>query len=368
MRLASYNVENLFERTKAMNGPDWQAGREVLSAQAELNGLFGKETYTASDKARMQTLLDTLGLGRSDESDVAILRQNRGHLRIIRAGTSEIVASGRGDWVGWVELKTEPVNQVAVENTGRIMDLLNADVLAVIEAESRPALRRFSDQLLPQVGATPYPHIMLIDGNDDRGIDVGLLTREPFTIRSMVSHVDDRDSDGNRLFSRDCPEYEIALPSGDSLWLLVNHLKSKGFGSTNANNARRKAQATRVREVYEARRAKAEFVAIVGDLNDTPDSPPLSPLFGDGRLRDISQHPAFQPDGRPGTWKNGTKSEKLDYIILSPALWDQVTDGGVERRGVWGGLHGDLFPHLPEITQEVEAASDHAAIWVELNV
>ena len=36
--------------------------------------------------------------------------------------------------------------------------------------------------------------------------------------------------------------------------------------------------------------------------------------------------------------------------------------------GVWGGTHGTLFPHLPEITREVEAASDHAAIWAELDI
>jgi endonuclease/exonuclease/phosphatase family metal-dependent hydrolase len=154
-----------------------------------------------------------------------------------------------------------------------------------------------------------------------------------------------------------------------TLRLLVNHLKSKGFGATVVNNARRKAQATKVREIYQTRLAAgATFVAILGDLNDTPDSDPLSPLLGDGVLRDISLHPGFQSDGRFGTWKNGAKSQKLDYIILSPALWDRVTAGGVERRGVWGGAHGTLFPHLPEITEEVEAASDHAAIWVDLNL
>ena len=56
---------------------------------------------------------------------------------------------------------------------------------------------------------------------------------------------------------------------------------------------------------------------------------------------------------------------KLDYILLSPALAARVTAGGVERRGVWGGTNGTLFPHLPEITKEVEAASDHAALLVD---
>jgi len=369
MRLASYNVENLFERAKAMNGPDWQSGRDILAAQGELNALFGKPSYADTDKARMLALLDQLGLDKSDDGKFAILRQNRGRLRTRQGGRQTITARGRSDWVGWVDLETEPVKAEAIANTGRIIGLLNADILAVIEAESRPALRRFSDLLLPQVDVAPYPHIMLIDGNDDRGIDVGLMTRTGIAIRSMISHVDDLGDNGRRLFSRDCPEYEIGLPSGETLWLLINHFKSKGFGSPAASNARRRAQAARVREIYEARMAAgATLVAIAGDLNDTPDSVQLAPLFEGGMLLDVSDHPRFTSDGRVGTFKNGTRNDKLDYIILSPALAERVTGGGIERRGVWGGKNGTLFPRLPEIVEETDAASDHAAIWVDFDV
>ncbi|MFL5028596.1 MAG: hypothetical protein ACJ8E1_01890 [Xanthobacteraceae bacterium] len=55
-------------------------------------------------------------------------------------------------------------------------------------------------------------------------------------------------------------------------------------------------------------------------------------------------------------------------ILLSPALFAKATGGGIFRMGVWGGTTGKLFPHYPEITKEVEAASDHAAIWAELNI
>jgi hypothetical protein len=48
---------------------------------------------------------------------------------------------------------------------------------------------------------------------------------------------------------------------------------------------------------------------------------------------------------------------------MSPKLADKVVSGGIERRGVWG-----KFPHFPEITKPVEAASDHAAVFVDLNI
>jgi hypothetical protein len=99
-----------------------------------------------------------------------------------------------------------------------------------------------------------------------------------------------------------------------------------------------------------------------------PESPAASlTIVGPGSdLTDVSTHTNFHDDGRPGTFANGTKSEKIDYILLSPELFGQVTNAGYCRLGVWGGQNGDLFPHFPEITKPVEAASDHAAVFVDV--
>jgi endonuclease/exonuclease/phosphatase family metal-dependent hydrolase len=209
---------------------------------------------------------------------------------------------------------------------------------------------------------------MLIDGNDERGIDVGLMSRSPQTLDFMRSHVDDRGATG-RVFSRDCPEFHLSLPGGERLVVLANHLKSKGYGTTAASNAKRKAQAARIREIYEQLKAGgADYVAIAGDFNDTPDSDPLEPLLGEGSdLVDISTHPAFDFSGRPGTYANATKGDKIDYILLSPGLFAHTTGGGIFRKGVWGGKHGDLWPHYDEIKHAHQAASDHAAIYADFD-
>jgi len=370
MRLATYNVENLFERARVMNLPDWQDGRAALEAYAAFNATIAHDRYTEADLRTMRAALATLGLARADESALARLRQNRGlPLRARRRGRLEYVAQGRADWIGWLELLSEPVNAVAIDNTARVLGAIGADVQAVIEAESRPSLLRFNEQVLPRVGARPFAQVMLVDGNDLRGIDVGLMTREGFPIRSVTSHVDDRDARGRLVFSRDCADYAVGLPGGGTLHVLVNHFKSQGYGGTAANDARRRLQAERARAIYEERLASgARHVALVGDLNNPPEASPLAPLLGQGGPRDIQEHPRFRGDGRSGTWKNGTARQRLDYILLSPALWGAVTAGGIERRGVWGGRNGTLFPHLPEITREEEAASDHAALWAEFDL
>jgi hypothetical protein len=185
---------------------------------------------------------DELGVLRDDNAgDFVRLRQNRGKLlKRPQNGPVQVVANGRDEWVGWLELKTERVNEIATQNTARVIHEVNADVVGTIEVDNRIALLRFNEQMLPFVEADPYPHVMVIDGNDDRGIDVGLMTR--FDVGTIRSHVDDLKDD-SRIFSRDCPEYQILLPSGDTLLLLINHLKNKGFGTQADSNARRLRQA-----------------------------------------------------------------------------------------------------------------------------
>jgi endonuclease/exonuclease/phosphatase family metal-dependent hydrolase len=375
MRLASFNVENLFRRPKALNTVGWDTGERqlVLSAFGELQGIFEKHVYTEADKARILKLLDTLGVLKTDESQWVFLRRSRGQLvRRPRQGAVEVVANGRDDWIGWLELKREAVNEQATRNTARVIADVRADVLAVIEAEDRPALDRFNRDVLPFGFTDPkkawtYRHVMLVDGNDDRGIDVGLFSRAPHPIQRIRSHVADRDGKGNTLFSRDCAEYEVHVPGGDPILVMVNHFKSKGHGTQAENNARRLAQATRVAKIYRERVKDGwKRIAVVGDLNDTPDSAPIKPLSTTD-LEDVSTHPNFVSDGRTGTF--GTTKDKIDYILLSPALFGQVTEARYNRSGVFHGPKvKNAWPMLEKLTKPLDQASDHAAVWADLNV
>ena len=347
MRIASFNVENLFSRARALNLETWSEGKEILNDYSQLNKLLQKPTYMAADKQKILQLIKKLGLSKSDQSKFVILRQNRGHLlKRPASGSPQVIADGRGSWIGWVELKTEAVNEIATTMTAKVIKDVDADVFSVIEAEDRIALKNFNQQLLKPIGSE-YSSIMLIDGNDDRGIDVGLFTKPGFSIESIVSHVDDNEN-GSTIFSRDCPEFTIKINDSAKILLMVNHFKSKGFGSPAVSNRKRKAQAQRVRDIYEMRKAQGiDLIAITGDFNDTPDSDPLSPLLTNGSdLRDIFLHPVFDNDGRPGTFGNCTASQKIDYLLLSPKLFVKVTGGGVLRKGILGRYKRYSLPSL----------------------
>src|SRR6201991_5389345 len=163
MRTAAFNVENLFNRARALDQRTWSLGRPVLEAYQRACELLEEAEYTPEIQDEILRVLARLGLLRGDTAKFARLRQNRGRLlRRKRDGPVEVVAGGRGDWIGWVELTTDRVDELALLNTARVILDVGADVLGVIEAESRQALKRFADAGLVRAGRTVYPHIMVV--------------------------------------------------------------------------------------------------------------------------------------------------------------------------------------------------------------
>jgi hypothetical protein len=62
VRVASFNVENLFARPKAFNTTNWSVGQPALDAYREVNTLLSNTTYSAADKDRIRDLLVTLDI------------------------------------------------------------------------------------------------------------------------------------------------------------------------------------------------------------------------------------------------------------------------------------------------------------------
>jgi hypothetical protein len=185
VRFATFNLENLFARPKVFNLTTWAEGEPILKAFAEFIALIERVNYTDANKARMIELLLKLEVYRSDNGIVrrnrlpdpkwAWLRANRGTFDVEHEDTGvEIVADHRADWTGWLELAKEPVDEVTTNMTAQVILDVNADIQGVVEVEDRPSLNRFNQDLL----GGHFEHVMLIDGNDSRGIDVGVMTRQ----------------------------------------------------------------------------------------------------------------------------------------------------------------------------------------------
>jgi hypothetical protein len=63
----------------------------------------------------------------------------------------EIIAAGHGDWIGWVQLATEAVNEIVTRITARVIWEIDADISADIEVDpfQRRRGRRRRDHLQP---------------------------------------------------------------------------------------------------------------------------------------------------------------------------------------------------------------------------
>ncbi|WP_415910438.1 endonuclease/exonuclease/phosphatase family protein [Oleiharenicola sp. Vm1] len=356
MRLASFNLNNLFERPRVLQLPGFSASAaKVLKDIERLTVLLESESYAGATGAEIVALLQGYGFAKTNGGNEWFdLQQARGKLFSVSKGRLALKAAGRADWLGWVDLKRENVNDRAIQNTARIVATANADVLCTVETESRPAMDRFNAQALRPAKAA-YPHFLLVDGNDERGIDVGVFSRHP--IRSVRSHVDDTftgaDRKPHRVFSRDCAEYEIELPGGRTLWLLANHFKSQGYGTPASNDAKRLRQTQRVREILRRFDLQKDLVVVAGDFNAAPQCASLQPLLTTPGLRDAFDSPKFA--GQPRWTYHGGK-QQLDYLLLSAPLFAGVAAVGIERAG------------LPSKGSEASAASDHAAIWAEVDL
>ena len=185
-----------------------------------------------------------------------------------------------------------------------------------------------------------------------------------FPINSIKTHIDDTYKSTNgqtyKIFSRDCAEYKIDIGDGKFVHYLCNHLKSKGYGSPAANDAKRKRQANRIIEILKSYDLTTDLVVVAGDFNDTPNSQPLKNLMAVPNLTDVLNSDVFSGD--KGTYHTG--NQQIDYLLVSKPIFDNLKKVGIERRGIFRANN----PSFPEVTNKVTQASDHAAVFAEFEI
>ena len=157
---------------------------------------------------------------------------------------------------------------------------MDLDVLAVQEVENIGILKEFNKEQLGRL----YPHQVLIEGNDNRFIDVGLLSKLPLGAVASFQTAVEKDPPHRRVFSRDLLSIEVLNESRSrKLFTLYNtHLKSH-FGDDDPggkakNDARRRRQAEAISEIVAQRMRTNSRYVITGDMNDPPDAEPLAAL------------------------------------------------------------------------------------------
>ncbi len=89
---------------------------------------------------------------------------------------------------------------------------------------------------------------------------------------------------------------------------------------------------------------------------------------GQGRLQRYAGQRDFRRRRLPGRlYGNCAAAKKIDFSLLSPALFDKVAGGGVFRKGMSPGARATRWEAYPEVARKEDAASDHAA-WADMDL
>lgn len=326
---------------------------DVTVGTFNLNNLFDRFNFAADlgalpDRDRMvQTQYQWVFVGQGDHPDAPPPQLDE------LASSTPVVRIQRNANGTLLTGKPEKALRALAERIGR----LDAHVLAIQEVENIDALRRFNRDVLDD----PYPYEVLIEGNDPRFIDVGLLSRLPVT--NVTSHrFEVHPDDVQPIFGRDLLEVDVLDPRRRRrlVKVYVNHLKSKfvPFGvrdrddAQRRNDLRRRRQAETVARVVAARTRPRTRYVVLGDFNDAPDAAPLEPMVTGLGLVDAlvdvgeTQEPptSSNPEDVPPTvrWTHRFRQsnapdhyELLDQIWVSPSLQDHVADALIDRRSHW---------------------------------
>ncbi len=278
------------------------------------------------------------------------------------------------------KLKPAKISEQQRKTTANAILGANPDILAVEEVENLPTLRLFNAKYM----GNAFDRLLMIDGNDPRGIDVGFLIRKGLNaeILAVRTHVDDSVNGGylpksNRLdskvvgqavFSRDCLEVDV-LVAGRVLTFLVNHLKAQDGKA--ASTARRQCQATRVAALAAAARNDGKSPIILGDLNidvkqkDYDQS--LDPLLNSPILCDPFSGLSDQ-ERWTHYYSSDNKVSRLDYILIDNRLGTIVQGVEIFRRGLSPKCKQYTGPRLASMKGNDLEASDHCPTTVVLEL
>ncbi|KAH3758164.1 ribose 5-phosphate isomerase, type A [Pelomyxa schiedti] len=257
-------------------------------------------------------------------------------------------------------------DEVEKRLTANCIREINADVIALEEVEDLVLLDMYNREYLSKM----YPHRILIQGNDQRFINVGVLSKYPF--QNVRTHRAETNSAGSPLFSRDCLEVDVSVED-KVLHLLVNHFKSMLGGRAETRNTRRD-QVNRVVQIIEsAYGSNVEGnVVVVGDFNDycagpTDNESGVTPLVHHPRLENVL---ARVPPTEAWThyFKKGREYHQLDYLLPSRALSQSPANRGTLpvafRKGVT--IYASRYDGPRYSTQPRQEASDHCPLYMDL--
>ena len=371
MKIATFNLENLFHRDEKLVRRTYSLAK--TNWVQEMEELMRKTARGMKDLDRMRELSEMIDLQDPDSEPYFVMRKKEGKLYLRqREATPQFKASGLTGWNGWIQVSTRPILDQATDNKASVINEINPDILLVQEVEDRQSLLEFNEDCLPD--QVRFTDVMVIPGNNDQGLEMGIMTKNGYKIKSVISHVNDF-SDQKRFFDKDFQEYEILTPEGETLWILAAHLQGAGPDKEESKPIR-KRQANIIASAYKKLQEKGfQNIILAGTLNASSYCDSLSPLVQRTDLVDVKVHPSFNvslDEGADadyyslGAYRMGINTRQHDYLMLSPSVFKALKKSGINRKGVWPKKEGQ-YRVFPNMKTEIHQASSHPLLWVDFD-
>jgi endonuclease/exonuclease/phosphatase family metal-dependent hydrolase len=281
-------------------------------------------------------------------------------LRIASYNLQNLFAEGDGGTRQGIAAKPAKALKALTGTLGSIA----ADVVLVQEVGSLKALQALNADL-----ATPYPFCAVVEGNSERGIHLGVLSREPFELTShrhlvlcdeagtpLLEYESEAAAGAGRAMpiriQRDLLQVELDLADQGILTLFNVHLKSKTnrpwrrLAADDVRSAEARSVAGRIGAYLQAHPHRP--VLLGGDFNDLRSSDALQPLFALPWTDPMGEQLASK-GGNPSTyWPK--RRMRLDFLLLSPAAAGCLMPGSA----------------MIHASQRAKRASDHYPVSVDL--
>ncbi|MDY7024772.1 MAG: endonuclease/exonuclease/phosphatase family protein [Pseudomonadota bacterium] len=236
------------------------------------------------------------------------------------------------------------------------------NIIAFQEVESKRILKELAEQLNGYLGSD-YRAI-LIEGNDQQGIDNGFLVASPFELVSTFQ-VDGRSKRATGGFIHDRPPLWLRLRHHDNerIFNVINvHMRSmRGLHDHDGGRIQMKrlAQIESLVDTLEDMNAQEPLI-VLGDWNsyadgDTLESEPIELLIEDTPLQLLTD---FLPEKEQFSYTHQRRGVMIDHAFANAAARELVQSYGLVR--------GVSCATDKRYCDPTEAVSDHEPLFVQL--
>ena len=366
MKIASFNIQNLFHRDRSLT--EQSMSKCVSNWINEFDSLLLNTDNSNSTTDRLRELSFLLGFDKTYQNPYAVMRKKAGELYLKGMNNSKEMKAGElTDWNGWIKMQTVPIHPKSTNHKAKVIADINPDVLILQEIEDKMSLDEFNNLYLPNLDCDPFSDCIVIPNSEGKGIEQALMLKNGYELDAIKLHT----IDTSEYPTQELIEYVIMTPNCKKFHLLSCYFYND-LSNIEKSFEIRQQQARNTGELYQQLVEDGEQnIIIAGTLNAPSYCNSLAPLLQETDLKDITKHLSFEVDydegsdasyHRMGAYRKGVNIKQKDFMLLSPALFETMTDSGLNRKAMWPEKR-PKWSTYKSVVNKNQAASAHPAVW-----